>query len=361
MASVISMKALLESGVHFGHRTNKWDPTMRPFIFTERNGIHIIDLQQTVKALNTAYNLCAIPSRGGTVLVRRHQAPGAGNHPRRSHALRDALRHRTLDGRNAHQLVHHLPAYAGAGAHRKTARHRRDQPPDQKRRPADPARDHPADPPQRYPQDEKLPRSGLCGRCDARSNRHQGSQQARHPRPGPGRYQLRSPRVDYVIPSNDDAIRAIKLLVGKIADAVIEGKAMRKDDMSEEEVGLVSSESADMSASVVRGQVELEEDIPDEDILGAATLAKLGPRKVEVTEEVVEVVEAAEAAPAEPVIAEQPVVSEEVAPVEEPVVATEAAPAEEPVVSEEPAPAVAKEPVKKPARKSKTAPAADAE
>ena len=51
------MKALLESGVHFGHRTNKWHPGMRPYIFTERNGIHILDLQQTVKAINTAYNI----------------------------------------------------------------------------------------------------------------------------------------------------------------------------------------------------------------------------------------------------------------------------------------------------------------
>ena len=57
MSTVISMKALLESGVHFGHRTNKWHPAMKPFIFTERNGIHIIDLQQTVKCITTAYNL----------------------------------------------------------------------------------------------------------------------------------------------------------------------------------------------------------------------------------------------------------------------------------------------------------------
>jgi len=55
--SVISMKALLESGVHFGHRTNKWHPSMKPYIFTERNGIHIIDLQQTVKANNNAYEI----------------------------------------------------------------------------------------------------------------------------------------------------------------------------------------------------------------------------------------------------------------------------------------------------------------
>ena len=57
MTNVISMKALLESGVHFGHRTNKWNPGMKPYIFTERNGIHIIDLQQTAKSLNNAYAL----------------------------------------------------------------------------------------------------------------------------------------------------------------------------------------------------------------------------------------------------------------------------------------------------------------
>ena len=69
MAAVISMKALLESGVHFGHRTNKWHPRMKPYIFTERNGIHIIDLQQTVKALNTAYNLVRdTVTNGGAVL-----------------------------------------------------------------------------------------------------------------------------------------------------------------------------------------------------------------------------------------------------------------------------------------------------
>ena len=67
--AVISMKALLESGVHFGHRTNKWDPRMKPYIFTERNGIHIIDLQQTSKLLNQAYNVIRdAVANGGTVL-----------------------------------------------------------------------------------------------------------------------------------------------------------------------------------------------------------------------------------------------------------------------------------------------------
>ena len=67
--AVVSMKALLESGVHFGHRTNKWHPAMRPYIFTERNGIHIIDLQQTVKSLNTAFNLVRDTVQNGGVVL----------------------------------------------------------------------------------------------------------------------------------------------------------------------------------------------------------------------------------------------------------------------------------------------------
>ena len=69
MSLDISMKALLESGVHFGHRTNRWDPRMKPYIFTERNGIHIIDLQQTVQMLKRAYVLVRDQvAAGGTVL-----------------------------------------------------------------------------------------------------------------------------------------------------------------------------------------------------------------------------------------------------------------------------------------------------
>ena len=65
----VSMKALLESGVHFGHRTNKWNPKMRPYIFTERNGIHIIDLQQTVKLLDDAFNKVRdTVAAGGSIL-----------------------------------------------------------------------------------------------------------------------------------------------------------------------------------------------------------------------------------------------------------------------------------------------------
>ena len=67
--SVISMKQLLEAGVHFGHHTRRWNPKMAPYIFTERNGIHIIDLQKSVGKVDEAYNAVAdIVSQGGTIL-----------------------------------------------------------------------------------------------------------------------------------------------------------------------------------------------------------------------------------------------------------------------------------------------------
>ena len=67
--SVISMKQLLEAGVHFGHQMRRWDPRMKTYIFTERNNIYIIDLQQTVKLVEVAYNFIReISSNGGNVL-----------------------------------------------------------------------------------------------------------------------------------------------------------------------------------------------------------------------------------------------------------------------------------------------------
>ena len=67
--SVISMKQLLEAGVHFGHQTRRWNPKMAPYIYTERNGIHIIDLQKTVGMVDEAYNAVArIVAEGGTIL-----------------------------------------------------------------------------------------------------------------------------------------------------------------------------------------------------------------------------------------------------------------------------------------------------
>ena len=67
--AVVSMKQLLEAGVHFGHRSRRWNPKMRSYIFTERNGIHIIDLQQSIRALERAYDMVRdVAAEGGMVL-----------------------------------------------------------------------------------------------------------------------------------------------------------------------------------------------------------------------------------------------------------------------------------------------------
>ena len=69
MANVVSMKSLLEAGVHFGHQTRRWNPKMAPYIYTERNGIYIIDLQKTVKKLEEAYNFVRQLSENGQSLL----------------------------------------------------------------------------------------------------------------------------------------------------------------------------------------------------------------------------------------------------------------------------------------------------
>ena len=67
--SVISMKQLLEAGVHFGHQTRRWNPKMAPYIYTERNGIYIIDLQKSVGKVDEAYQAVAdVAAEGGTIL-----------------------------------------------------------------------------------------------------------------------------------------------------------------------------------------------------------------------------------------------------------------------------------------------------
>ena len=67
--AAVAMRQLLESGVHFGHQTARWNPKMRPYIFTERNGIHIVDLRQTLETINESYKVVSdITAAGGTVL-----------------------------------------------------------------------------------------------------------------------------------------------------------------------------------------------------------------------------------------------------------------------------------------------------
>lgn len=263
----VSMKSLLESGVHFGHRTHKWNPRMKPYIFTERNNIHIIDLQKTVKAIDEAYKkIVDTVAEGGTVLFvgTKRQA----QETIQTEAARCGMPYvtaRWLGGmltnwRTIRQRVNELERL-------ERMRDRGDF--------------------QRLTKKEgmlltrKIERlemllggirnmAGLPDMLFAVDVRREET--AIHEA-----NLLEIPviamvdtncdpySVDYVIPSNDDAIRAIKLIVGKMADAVEEGRAMRKEDTE-----------AEIAARQARVQMLTEEkELSDEDLLGEATLRKL--------------------------------------------------------------------------------------
>jgi small subunit ribosomal protein S2 len=276
--AVISMKALLESGVHFGHRTNKWDPRMKPYIFTERNGIHIIDLQQTVKLLNLAYTLIReTVADGGTVLFvgTKRQA----QETIRDEALRAGMPYvteRWLGGMLTNwstmyarikeldaleQLrdsgeINRLTKKEGLLIQREIDRLliRLSGVRAMKRLPdlvfiVDVAREDAS------VHEANLLKIPVVALVDTNCN-PQG--------------------IDYVIPSNDDAIRAIKLLVAKVADAVLEGKAMRK----EEDLTGEARASDDAMAEPARARkttkvVDADEEVQEDALLGKSTLAKL--------------------------------------------------------------------------------------
>jgi len=285
MAAVISMKALLESGVHFGHRTNKWHPRMKPYIFTERNGIHIIDLQQTVKSLNTAFNLVRdTVSAGGVVLFigTKRQAQDTI----REEAMRCGMPYVTerwlggmitnwstiflriqelerLEKMRDSGDINRLTKKEGLLITREITRleSRLSGVRKMKKVPdlvfvVDVMREATA---VHEANLKNIPVIALVDtNCDPSG-------------------------VDYIIPSNDDAIRAIKLLVAKIADAVIEGQAFHKEEAVEMPGEAV--EAASRPAVPIR-RPEIEVEVADADLLGEATLAKLGNKKIEEIEEI---------------------------------------------------------------------------
>jgi small subunit ribosomal protein S2 len=268
--TIIPMKALLESGVHFGHRTHKWHPAMKPYIFTERNNIHIIDLQKTVKALEQAYALVRdTVAEGGTVLFvgTKRQA----QETIQEEATRSGMPYvttRWLGGMLTNWRT--IRARVNELERLERMREKGDF--------------------ERLTKKEALILSRVIDRLEYLLGGIRSM--ARVPellfvvdvrREATAIHEANllnvpvialvdtncDPRdVDYVIPSNDDAIRAIKLLVGKIADAAIEGKAMRKD-MSEEQP---------LPVQVAVAEAE-EPELTDEELLGAATLAKITTKK----------------------------------------------------------------------------------
>lgn len=287
--AVISMKALLESGVHFGHRTNKWDPRMKPYIFTERNGIHIIDLQQTSKLLNQAYNVVRdTVANGGIVLfvgtkrqaqetiaeearrcgmpyvTERWMGGTLTNWPTIYSRIQEMER---LERMRDNNELDHLTKKEALLISREIVRlqTRLEGLRTLKRRPdllfvIDVGREEAA------VHEANLLNIPVVALVDTNCNPQ---------------------NVDYVIPSNDDAIRAIKLLVSKIADAVLEGKAMRKEEDLDVREAAAEAEGGKAVRKPAR-RVELDDELEEDDLLGEATLAKLNVSR-EDEEEIAEV------------------------------------------------------------------------
>jgi len=275
MSPVVTMKALLESGVHFGHRTNKWNPKMRSYIFTERNGIHIIDLQQTVKLLDEAYAFVRdTVANGGTVLF-------VGTKRQAQDTIRDEAERCGMPYVNERWL-------GGTITNWFTIQ-------------------------KRIFELERLERMRDSGQIDLLTKKEGLLIERDIERLDKRLHGIRTMKrlpdilfvvdvmredtavheanlkeipviamvdtncdpknVDYVIPSNDDAIRAIKLIVGKMADAIMEGKAIRSKEVDEEEMM-----AEPMPAGVSRF-IDEDEELEDEALLGESTLKHLGSSK----------------------------------------------------------------------------------
>ncbi|CAG1016584.1 30S ribosomal protein S2 [Anaerolineales bacterium] len=239
--SVLPMKSLLEAGVHFGHRTRRWNPRMRQYIFTERNGIHIIDLQQTMGKLEEAYNTVRdLVADGGMILfvgTKRQaqetvvaEAQRCGMPYVNERWLGGTLTNfRTIRSRIDYMLK--LEERQANGDLDKLSKKEallltRELGKLQTR--IGGLREMRRLPKALFIVDTKHEENSIAeaktlaipivAMCDTNSD------------PNP---------IAYPIPSNDDAIRAIKLLTGKIADAVIDGKNIR---------GVIAAEAAEDGA-----------------------------------------------------------------------------------------------------------------
>lgn len=255
----VTMRQLLEAGVHFGHRTRRWNPKMRPYIFTERSGIHIIDLQQTVQALDKATETVRnTVAKGGTVLFvgTKRQAQATVE----QEALRCGMPYvnqRWLGGtltnwvtiRQRISYLLQLERRMDAGEFRNLPKKERlslQREVEKLNRRIGGLKTMRNLPDMLFVVDTSVEELAVTeankmhipviGMVDTNSNPE---------------------LITHVIPTNDDAIRAIKLLVGAIADAAEEGMRVREVEMAE------------------TGQVSREELAEMEQYLGPSVLAKL--------------------------------------------------------------------------------------
>ncbi len=256
--SVVSMKQLLEAGVHFGHQTHRWNPKMKPFIFTERNGIYIIDLQKTVKMIDHAYNYVKdVAANGGVVLF-------VGTKKQAQDSIEE-------EATRAGQFYVNHRWLGGTLTNWKTIQSRISRLKQLKKMAEDGTFD-------RLPkkevavltkQREKLERF-LGGIEDmpripdvlyiVDPHKEQiavkEAQKLNIPIVAMVDTNTDPDDIDVIIPSNDDAIRAVRLITATIADAVIEGKQGQDDQQAAEEAPAEDAEVTEDSLKDLKDSVE---------------------------------------------------------------------------------------------------------
>ncbi len=302
MANVISMKQLLEAGVHFGHQTRRWNPKMQQFIFMDRNGIHIIDLQQTVARLNDAYKFVEqIAAEGGTILF-------VGTKKQAQEAVAEEAKRCGMYYVNQRWLGGMLTNFQTIQLRIRYLREleaRRDRG-DFERLPKKEV--------QKLQDDmnrlerilggikdmRRLPNAIFI--IDTHKERTAVMEALRLEIPIVALADTNSDpdEMDYPIPANDDAIRAVRLLSAKIADAVIEGRreleAQQKDTEAvegEEPVSIDIETTAPASATESTALTAATTGVPTEPDTTTAPVTESGTA-AEATESVPGATSAAE-------------------------------------------------------------------
>jgi small subunit ribosomal protein S2 len=275
------MKKLLETGVHFGHRTTKWNPRMEEFIFDARNGIHIIDLRKTFANLNAYYDIVRDTiANGGIVLFVgtkrqaqesiQREAARCGMPYVNTRWLGGTLTNwRTIRARI--EQLKKLEKSQEAGEFSKLTKKEalmKEREIEKLRLRLGGLRDL-----------RKLPDLILVVDTERELTAVKEANTLRIPVLGIVDTNANPDVIDYVIPGNDDAMRSIRLLVGAMADAVLEGRGMRKGgDTTEEE---------DLGGDALPTNISksFDDDASDEDLMGANTLRKLRNTNINLDED----------------------------------------------------------------------------
>ncbi|NLW56733.1 MAG: 30S ribosomal protein S2 [Firmicutes bacterium] len=267
--AVISMKQLLEAGVHFGHQTRRWNPKMAPYIFTERNGIYIIDLQKTVKMVEEAYNFIReIAANGGSVLF-------VGTKKQAQEAIREEatrcgmfyVSQRWLGGmltnfrtiRSRVERLKKIEQMAEDGSYSVLPKKEVLQ--------LEKERERLEKFLSGVKEMNRLPDALFV--VDPRKERIAIAEARKLNIPIVAIVDTNCDpdEVDYVIPGNDDAIRAVRLLSAKMADAVIEGRQGEQlseaEAVTEEaETAVADTEEADPVSGAPETEPVVEENSP---------------------------------------------------------------------------------------------------